>query len=760
MSSGLEKDLRQELEALRDEMKGLIDVLKGKSKFGKARKLAAKMRSVSPDDPWLTAQLALCTYCDKALLPDRRISEAMEILGDRDISALPVSDADKRGLFRARAEAALSDGAYSEAAEWLARLTDHGPSDGERDAIAHRLFALAGSLTDPDAKKQVLRIFHTLMAEDAGAALAGFQNKVGLGLSGGGFRASLYHLGVLARLAETDVLRRVEVISTVSGGSIVGAMYYLEVRHLLMTKPDAEITREDYIEIVRRVQENFLAGIQSNLRIRAFSDFRENLKMIFSEGYSRSHRIGALYETLLFEKVKDDHPAGKPRHMADLLISPKDGVPDFKPRSSNWRRRAKVPVLLLNTTSLNTGHNWRFTGTYMGEPPGLLAEKEVDKNARYRRVRYPDAPTEALRNYRLGHAVAASASVPGLFEPLPLEGLYPDSVVRLVDGGVHDNQGVAGLMDEKCTIIVCSDASGQMHDQNQPPDTLLSVLARSGSVTMDRVREEQYQELVARLDDRLQGLLFVHMKKDFPVPVRNWVGCPATAAGPDNPLPYGIALGVQKKIAEIRTDLDAFSDVEAYALMASGYLMAEQEAGAVLKRCADTGDVEKWDGYALDAARSSADAGNPVWPFLELAPVMKPSPDSQSQQADLEEQLRVGASMAFRIWQLSKCLRYGSLILAAVALAGIFRLIQAYWCAGLSVTVGGVVLSALVVILPFIVPAAGRWFKRLFITKSARNVARDILIAFVGFFIARIHLSLSDPMFLKHGSLSRLMKKR
>ena len=35
---------------------------------------------------------------------------------------------------------------------------------------------------------------------------------------------------VLARLAEMDVLRSVEVLSTVSGGSIVGAHYYLEVK--------------------------------------------------------------------------------------------------------------------------------------------------------------------------------------------------------------------------------------------------------------------------------------------------------------------------------------------------------------------------------------------------------------------------------------------------------------------------------------------------------------------------------------------------
>ena len=74
----------------------------------------------------------------------------------------------------------------------------------------------------------------TLTGEEmAGSARLG---KVGLALSGGGFRASFYHIGVLARLAEADVLRHVDVLSTVSGGSIVGAHYYLLLRDLLETR--------------------------------------------------------------------------------------------------------------------------------------------------------------------------------------------------------------------------------------------------------------------------------------------------------------------------------------------------------------------------------------------------------------------------------------------------------------------------------------------------------------------------------------------
>ena len=48
-------------------------------------------------------------------------------------------------------------------------------------------------------------------------------NKIGLALSGGGFRASLYHLGLLRFLRDSDILSEVTHITSVSGGSIIAA---------------------------------------------------------------------------------------------------------------------------------------------------------------------------------------------------------------------------------------------------------------------------------------------------------------------------------------------------------------------------------------------------------------------------------------------------------------------------------------------------------------------------------------------------------
>ena len=47
--------------------------------------------------------------------------------------------------------------------------------------------------------------------------------SIGLALSGGGFRATLYHLGVIRYLRDAGILPMVTDIASVSGGSIVGA---------------------------------------------------------------------------------------------------------------------------------------------------------------------------------------------------------------------------------------------------------------------------------------------------------------------------------------------------------------------------------------------------------------------------------------------------------------------------------------------------------------------------------------------------------
>lgn len=53
--------------------------------------------------------------------------------------------------------------------------------------------------------------------------IAGEEKRIGLALSGGGFRAAAFHLGVFRKLEEHDLLAKVDLLSCVSGGSIAGA---------------------------------------------------------------------------------------------------------------------------------------------------------------------------------------------------------------------------------------------------------------------------------------------------------------------------------------------------------------------------------------------------------------------------------------------------------------------------------------------------------------------------------------------------------
>ena len=48
--------------------------------------------------------------------------------------------------------------------------------------------------------------------------------KIAIAFSGGGVRATVFHLGVLARLARQDLLGQIRNISTVSGGSLAAGL--------------------------------------------------------------------------------------------------------------------------------------------------------------------------------------------------------------------------------------------------------------------------------------------------------------------------------------------------------------------------------------------------------------------------------------------------------------------------------------------------------------------------------------------------------
>jgi predicted acylesterase/phospholipase RssA len=685
---------------------------------------------------------------------------------------------------------------YDEALQWLnkGQLTlGQDVFEWELETCARQLAALARLQSEPGTPEKDFRSSPPWVAlEEAFGAKAvartAFAGKIGLALSGGGFRASLYHLGVLARLAELDVLRNVEVLSCVSGGSIVGAYYYLKVRKLLHTKTNAEIEREDYLQIVREMIDEFPAGVQRNIRTRVAVNPIRNFKMFWSRKYSRSTRAAELYQQYLYKKL-GDKDLRKNLLLNECKIHPltkeadgsKEPDQSFSPKYQNWRRDAKVPILVLNAATLNTGHTWQFTASWMGEAPAGI-DSEIDGNDRLRRMYYEEAPKD-YKQIDLGVAVGASAAVPGVFEPLTFDYLYPDRIVRLVDGGVCDNQGVASLLEQDCRVMLISDASGQMESQPAVSKGVFGVLLRTNSVFQARIRQAEYHDLKGRRrSGLLRGLMFVHLKGDLEVDPIDWVDCLDPFEASDDARPtsrrgpltrYGIAKDIQELLSGIRTDLDSFSEAEAFALMTSAYRMTEYQF--------------KY-GHCVEGFAEPATSEN--WKFLEIEECMKGTGPGYDY---LQRLLKAGSNLALKVWQIDPVLKYlarGILFLLAFSIAAAFywwwsdplphpisqlgeqavngtanRLIQglrALTFRAVAYTVFGLFSGYL--LLRMLTSLVGDFMAQNIINvvrwkDTLRRIALATLISTVGFIASVVHIYIFDKRFLKLGSMGFVKRK-
>jgi predicted acylesterase/phospholipase RssA len=694
---------------------------------------------------------------------------------------------DKWWYYATVAEAHFGLQNYDEAVKWI--HDGHARAkvvyEWELQTCAFQLASIARLQPDKDlgpASDALVRAFGV-----AAVPRSAFTGKVGLALSGGGFRASLYHLGVLAQLAELDLLRKVEVVSCVSGGSIVGAHYYLKVRQLLQTKTDAEIKREDYIQLVAEMIDEFSAGVQKNIRTRVAVNPLKNFRIFWSDVYSRTFRAAELYEQHLYSRVKDDHTQG-PRWLNELTISPHTKIngevfndSSFTPKYQNWRREAKVPIMVLNAATLNTGHTWQYTAMWMGEAPAGI-DSEIDGNERLRRMYYCDAP-EDHQKVRLGQAVGASAAVPGVFAPLTLDNLYPDRIVRLADGGVADNQGVDTLLEQDCKVMLVSDASGQMESQPASSQKILGVLLRSNSIFQARIREAEYHDLKGRRrSNLLRGFMFVHLKGDLNVDPVDWIDCldPYDACEDVRPqwrrdpyTRYGIAKDVQELLSALRTDLDSFSEAEAYALMTSGYRMTEFQIKK--EKC-----VEDF----FEPAQSEP------WKFLEMEEFMR---DSGKGNKYLKKLLTAGSSNAFKVWQIDPVLKnVGRAVLLLIAIA-IVALVYVWWNAPLpepaaqrvtdittasATVVKGLTFRKVVtyiydaIVMMLVFGLLAKVLTALFGTfvsqhaiglvrwkDTVRRIAIGIIVSTIGFVAAVTHVYIFDKRFLSLSTLQKVKDK-
>lgn len=370
------------------------------------------------------------------------------------------------------------------------------------------------------------------------------RRKIGLALSGGGFRASIFHLGVIRRLEELGIMKDVSVLSTVSGGSIIGAYYVCEMEERLR-KRRAELAQQlddVRLEIFEEIAEAFFDALDHNLRSRAliFSLFYHPILFLKSlrPGYTRSDIMQKEYDTFFFD--------GKPL----------DQLPSVTQRSEEPCPTYLIgPKLMINTTSLLNGERKAFSRDPIS---GINELRKVNRNI-----------------LPLSRIVGASAGVPGLFPPTWVSGDL------LVDGGVSDNQGIDGLLKEGSEtggkndydLLIVSDASGQLEQLDRIKPKLTTVLGRTMSIFQHEIRNKELGRLLAwkrgeeatsaqGRSNNAREFAFVHLFlnvkdrcEDVPRVASEYI--PA--------------------IARIRTDLDQFSFVERETLMYHGYTLVDAQ---------------------------------------------------------------------------------------------------------------------------------------------------------------------------------------
>jgi predicted acylesterase/phospholipase RssA len=212
--------------------------------------------------------------------------------------------------------------------------------------------------------------------------------KLGLSLAGGGFRASLFHIGVLRRLAEMDMLRYVEVLSTVSGGSIVGALYILMLKKRLDAK--ASITRDEYVQLVKDLEKDFVAGVQKDLRTRLLMNPLGMLSVLLShDGLGR--RMGRIYQRYLYTKAVNAlgfiqtnplhnllWPGWMPLPKVRFTQPMPEGIEEYN-KQARSHKGSVVPNFIMNSTALNSGAVFRFSSSEIGDPRlGYFRYDEID----------------------------------------------------------------------------------------------------------------------------------------------------------------------------------------------------------------------------------------------------------------------------------------------------------------------------------------------------------------------------------------------
>jgi len=343
----------------------------------------------------------------------------------------------------------------------------------------------------------------------------------GLALSGGGFRATLFHLGALWRLNELGWLRRLDIITSVSGGSIINGVLATRWSSLAWTPlPGGGETATDFEDKIANP-------------IREFCTKSIDVSSVIIGGLSP------------FSSIADQVAHAYDKHLYDGAT-----LQSLPPPVSG-----QAPRFLFYASSLQTGSSVRmdrrrFADYKIGEIPS------------------PDLP--------LARVVGASSAFPPVLSPVyfefdpaqwqPLPGayLYPNVELRrrvaLTDGGVYDNLGLEAIYD-RCDTVLVSDASAPFDIVNEAIGDPLSQMTRVNAVMMEQTRALRRRAVVNEFTTGRRGGTFWGIGTRI-----GDYGLPNTVAN-DTPLTASLEL--------IRTRLNRFSAEEQGHLINWGYALAD-----------------------------------------------------------------------------------------------------------------------------------------------------------------------------------------
>lgn len=279
------------------------------------------------------------------------------------------------------------------------------------------------------------------------------EEGIALCLSGGGYRAMLFHVGSLWRLNEIGFLPRLARISSVSGGSITAGVLGMKWGRLAFANGISPVFDAEIVQPIRRMAGNTI-------------DQGAILGGVFLPG-SISDRVVAAYNRHLFDG-------------ATLQILPAD------------------PRFVINATSVQTGALVRFSRPYIADYRiGQLPNPDIELAVA---VAASSAFPPVLSPLRL-------ELDPAKWDPPsgdPSEDLHREpflSKMVLTDGGVYDNLGLETAWKRYKTILV-SNGGGKMQAEEEPKTDFARHALRVNDIIDNQVRSLRARQVIGAFHRR------------------------------------------------------------------------------------------------------------------------------------------------------------------------------------------------------------------------------------------------------------------